>query len=269
MEGKKLAVLGCGNMGSAIVRGVIEAGVFENEELLGYDVVQEKAGRLEEELGIRAERDIELVVREADIILIAVKPQNMRELLEQLRGLVGKDKLVISIAAGIRTEFIEGVLGEIPVVRVMPNTPALVGEGMAAVCCGRFAGDSEAEIAEKIFGALGKVIRVREEQMDAITALSGSGPAYLFFLIEIMEEAARSLGIEPEKAQLLARQTALGAAKLAVEAGVDARELRRQVTSPGGTTEAAFKVLEEAGVGEIFVRAIQAAARRSEELSRL
>jgi len=258
MEGKKLAVLGCGNMGSAIVRGVIEAGVFENEELLGYDVVQEKAGRLEEELGIRAER-----------ILIAVKPQNMRELLEQLRGLVGKDKLVISIAAGIRTEFIEGVLGEIPVVRVMPNTPALVGEGMAAVCCGRFAGDSEAEIAEKIFGALGKVIRVREEQMDAITALSGSGPAYLFFLIEIMEEAARSLGIEPEKAQLLARQTALGAAKLAVEAGEDARELRRQVTSPGGTTEAAFKVLEEAGVGEIFVRAIQVAARRSEELSRL
>jgi pyrroline-5-carboxylate reductase len=193
----------------------------------------------------------------------------MKHVLEDLGPVIRQTQLVLSIAAGITTEFIQTFLAKgVPVIRVMPNTPALIGAGAAALARGRYAKESHEKTAQAIFETVGTAVAVSEKNMDAVTALSGSGPAYVFYLAEAMTEAGHRLGLAPHIVQGLVRQTIQGAGQLLAQSHEEAHTLRRRVTSPGGTTEAALQVLEKARVKSIFSKALQRASRRSQELSK-
>jgi pyrroline-5-carboxylate reductase len=208
-------------------------------------------------------------VAESRVVLLCVKPQVLAEVIPQIASLLTDSHLLVSILAGISTGLLEKKLGKkIPVVRVMPNTPALVGQGMAAICPGRYAREEDLEEVEKIIGAVGEVARVKEELMNLVTALSGSGPAYLFLFTEALAAAGRELGMDGKLADLLARRTVTGASALLAQSGETPAALREKVTSPGGTTAAALKVLEEEGFSRLLRRAVKAARRRGEELQR-
>ena len=262
-----VGIIGCGNMGCALARGMAEARLLPAGRIVGYDAVAAKPRRLARRLKIRAARSI----REAagcSVVLLAVKPQQMGEVLAKIRPLLSHRPLLISIAAGIRTGWIERCAGRgIPVVRVMPNTPALVKKWISAIAPGRSAGGRHRAVAERIFGSVGETVRVPERLMDAVTAVSGSGPAYFFYLMEQMAQAGTALGLPAGTAEKLAAVTAWGAARLVTCGGEEPAALRKKVTSKGGTTEAAFKVFERKGLGRIFREGIRAAARRAKELS--
>lgn len=267
MPEKRLAIIGAGNMGGAIVRGVVRAGLFKPDEVVVCDAVEEKAGALARECRIGVAQTASEAARAASTVLLAVKPQSMDECLSGLKEAVGPSRLVVSIAAGITTDFIQSRLGgKTRVVRVMPNTPALVGAGASAMCRGGHATAEDLAAAERIFAALGKVYKVDESLMDAVTAVSGSGPAYLFLLAEGMERAALESGLSENDTAGLVAQTLFGASKLLVESGEDASVLRERVTSPGGTTEAALAVLNERGFEEIIIAAVNSALNRAKEL---
>ena len=205
---------------------------------------------------------------DADVVLLAVKPQQMSAVLAPLKSAISNRTVFISIAAGMTTGRIEAELGgKARVVRVMPNTPALVGAGAAALAKGAHATDDDLTTAEAILGAVGITVRVEEKFIDAVTALSGSGPAYVFYVAEAMIKAGVAAGLDEALARKLAVQSVYGAGKLLVESGEKPEALRRKVTSPGGTTEAALKVMSERKLAEIFTEAIRAAEQRSRELS--
>jgi pyrroline-5-carboxylate reductase len=265
----ELAIIGAGNMAEAIARGVLDDGLFHAGSLVASDVSAERRSLFERSLGVRAVADNAEAVRGARRVLLSVKPQQMGAALEALGPALDPGALVISIAAGISTSYIERHLGRgLPwrVIRTMPNTPMLVGEGMVGMCPGAHATAEDVADARRIFEAAASVIEVAEEQIDAVTAVSGSGPAYFFYLVEQMIRAGVELGLTAEQAHRLATRTALGAAKMLAH-GTDApQELRRKVTSPGGTTNAAITHMESAGVGPAIVEALKAADRRSKEL---
>ena len=262
-----VGIIGCGNMGSALARGMVEARLLPPGRVIGYDADPAKARKLAKNLRIKAARS----AREAaacSVLLLAVKPQQMEKALEEIRPYLEHRPLLISIAAGMRTGWIERRAGRgIPVVRVMPNTPALVKKGISAVALGASAGPKHRLLAERIFRSVGEVIRVEESRMDAVTAVSGSGPAYFFYLMEQMAETGARLGLSAAAARRLAGATAQGAAELAARSGEDPAALRARVTSRGGTTEAAFKVFKQKKLGAILQSGIRAAARRAKELS--
>ncbi len=260
-----LAVLGAGNMGGALVRGLLSAKILRAPRMSVTDLDAGRRTALKK-FGVRAGADNRAAVRNADVIVLCVKPQQMPGLLAELAGVV-KRALVISIAAGVRTERIEKALGKVPVIRVMPNTPALLRAGALVYASGRYAGRRHETTARKILSALGLVWKVSEPQMDAVTALSGSGPAYVFYLAECLAAAGTVLGLAPDLAEALARQTVYGAGRMLAETSEPAAELRRRVTSPGGTTEAALRVLIRGGLGGIFRKALTAARQRSRALS--
>lgn len=265
---KKIAVIGGGKMGSIIASGLIRHQIVSSKNIVVTDIDPAKLKSLRSSLKVRATSDNAKAAKEAHIIVLAVKPQNMAATLEQIKPAVDQSKVVISIAAGITTKFIETSLGKnIRVVRVMPNTPALVGEGAAAVAAGRFAKPNDIEMARVIFDALGVTIEVKERLMDAVTGLSGSGPAYFFLMIEALIEAGVKTGLTKDMAKKLAVQTMLGAARLCIESGREPSELREMVTSPNGTTFAGLKVLEEKNYRRIIVAAVEAATNRSRELA--
>ncbi len=262
-----LGVVGLGNMGEALVSGVIRTGLVAPERIVASRPDAPVLWPLAAALGIRGTLDNREVVAEADIILLAVKPQMMAAVLAEIAPGVTSEKLVISIAAGVPTRVIEAALeAPAPVIRVMPNTPALVGAGASALCCGAHAREEHAQIARALLGAVGVVLDVPEDAMDAVTAVSGSGPAYVFYLLEAMQAGAIEVGLAPELARTLATQTVLGAARLAAGSDRDAQSLRHQVTSPGGTTEAAIGVFEARAVRTHIVEAIVAARDRGREL---
>ena len=263
-----VGIIGCGNMGTALARGMVEARLLPAGRITGYDADAAMTRRLARGLKIKAARSS----REAAaccVVRQAVKPQQMAEVLAEIRPLLSRRPLLISIAAGVRTDWIERRAGQgVPVVRVMPNTPALVKKGISAIAPGRSAGARHRAVAERIFGSVGETVRVPERLMDAVTAVSGSGPAYFFYLMEQMAEAGAGLGLPAGTAKRLAAVTARGAARLAACGGEDPAALRKKVTSKGGTTEAAFKVFERQGLGRILREGIRAAARRAKELSK-
>ena len=237
-------------------------------QIIAADVRPERLGDLAKTFGIRTMNDNVKAVADADIVLLAVKPQQMSAVLAPLESAATVRKLFISIAAGVTTARIEGELGgKVRVVRVMPNTPALVGAGAAALAKGAYATEDDLATAESILGAVGITVRVEERLIDAVTALSGSGPAYVFYVTEAMIKGGVAAGLDEALAKKLAIQTVYGAAKLLVESGEEPESLRRKVTSPGGTTEAALKVMSERKLVEIFAEAIKAAEQRSRELS--
>lgn len=265
----ELGILGAGNMAEAIAAGVVRGGLLKPEQILASDLSLQRRELFQNKLGIRASDDNRDVARQARMILLSVKPQHMQQVLTGIRQLVRPETLIISIAAGISTRFIETHLGEQApwrVIRTMPNTPMLIGEGMVALARGRHAAQDDAERARKLFETAATVIEVTEDKLDAVTAVSGSGPAYIFFLVEQMIRAGRELGLAAEDSQQLAIRTALGAAKMLANSSDSPQELRSKVTSPGGTTQAAITHMEQHDLPATVVDAIKAAARRSQEL---
>jgi pyrroline-5-carboxylate reductase len=266
----ELGIIGAGNMAEAIARGVISSGLYLPQQVFAADPSPQRLDLFRNQLGVRTSDDNAAVAQHSRILLLSVKPQMMRTALEQLRPALPADALVISIAAGVSTGAIEAALGpqRTPrVIRCMPNTPMLVGAGMSALSAGAHATDDDLARATRIFSAAGQVLTVPEGQMDAVTAVSGSGPAYVFFLVEQMIAAGVSLGLSESEARQLASQTALGAARMLTTAPDAPQDLRRKVTSPNGTTHAAITHLEAHGWPAITIEAVRAAARRSQELS--
>jgi pyrroline-5-carboxylate reductase len=267
-SGRKVAFLGGGKMGEALISGLIRSGGRGTDEIIVTNRREERARELAGKYGVAATLDNAEAVRWADVVVLMAKPQDIETLLSQIREHVGSDKLVISFAAGVRTSFVEKHLpDEVPVVRVMSNVPVMVDEAMSVIAAGSHASDAHLDVAEELLGYVGKVIRLKEKHLDAVTATSGSGPAYFFLLAEAMIEACILLGLSRDVATDLIVQTMLGSAKMLRDTGKHPVELREMVTSPGGTTIEAIRRLEEAGVRAAFLNAIDAARRRSVELA--
>ena len=266
-----LGFIGAGNMAEAIARGVIRSGLLRADQLIASDVAPQRRQLFEQELQVRAIESNLDVARESSTIMLCVKPQYMQAALENLGSTINPNTLIISIAAGISSAFIEKQLGgshRWRIVRSMPNTPMLVGEGMVAIARGANATDDDLSSARRIFESAATVVEVAEDQIDAVTALSGSGPAYFFFLVEQMIAAGISMGLTADQSHQLATRTALGAAKMLTTSADSPQELRRKVTSPGGTTQAAITHMEEQNVGPAIIEAIKAAQRRGKELGK-
>jgi pyrroline-5-carboxylate reductase len=255
-------------MGEALVSGLIRSGARSKDELMVTARREERVAELTDKLGVTATLSNPEAVRWASTLLLTVKPQDMEGLLEQIQDVLTPEHLVISMAAGIRTSFIEHYVPEgAPVVRVMSNVPVLVDEAMSVISPGRHAEDKHLAIAEELLSAVGRVIRLPEKHQDAVVATSGSGPAYFFLLAEAMIESCILLGLPRNVATELIVQTMLGSAKMLRDTGLHPVELREMVTSPGGTTIMAIRHLEQAGVRAAFLNAIDAACRRSVELA--
>jgi pyrroline-5-carboxylate reductase len=266
---KRVAFLGAGKMGEALVSGLIRAGGRRPNEIMVTARREERARELAERHGITASLSNEEAASWAPTLILTVKPQDMEELLDQVESAVAEEHLVISFAAGIRTSFIEHRLAaRVPVVRVMSNVPVLVDEAMSVVSPGGYAEDKHLAVAEELLGYVGRVIRLSEVHQDAVTATSGSGPAYFALLAEAMIDACILLGLSRDVATELIVQTMLGSAKMLRDTGKHPVEIREMVTSPGGTTIAAIRHLEQAGVRAAFLNAIDAARQRSAELAK-
>jgi len=267
MTGRNVAFLGGGKMGEALVSGLIRSGGRTVEEIMVTCRREERARELAGKYGVNATLNNADAVSWAETLVLMVKPQDMEQLLSAIAG-TRAEQLVISFAAGVRTSFVEKHLAEgVPVVRVMSNVPVMVDEAMSVVSAGSHAEDKHLSVAEELLSYVGKVLRLPEGQLDAVTATSGSGPAYFFLLAEAMIEACILLGLSRDVATELIIQTMLGSAKMLRDTGTHPVELREMVTSPGGTTIAAIRHLEEAGVRAAFLNAIDAARRRSAELA--
>jgi len=269
MPDTRLAFLGAGHMAEAIAHGILKAGVLPAEAMVACDVAEQRRNLFRDGLGISALAEAADAVDAAPTVLVAVKPQQFDAALEPVADRFGPAKLVITICAGISTVHAEQVLpAGTRVVRAMPNTPMLVGRGMAAVCPGSAAVEADLATAERFLGAAAEVLRVSEDLMDAVTAVSGSGPAYFFYLAELLAEAGVAVGLAEEDARRLARVTFEGSARLMAETGESPAVLRRKVTSPGGTTEAALHMFDAMGLAKAVTEAVRAARDRGRELGR-
>ncbi len=263
---KQTAILGAGVMGETLLSGLVRAGRRVDNLLVG-EKREDRARELEERYGVAVVGNVE-AARKADTVALVVKPQDMGDVLDEIAGELRPGQLLVSLAAGITTAFIEARVPEgVAVVRVMPNTPALVDEGMAAISPGSHCDEHHLAEAESLMGSVGRVLRIPERQQDAVTAISGSGPAYIFFVVESMIEAGVHLGLPRSTATDLVVQTLVGSAKMLRETGTHPAVLREQVTSPGGTTAAALRELEIHKVRAAFLAAIEAARNRSRALA--
>ena len=262
-----LTFLGAGAMGEALSRGLIAAEIYAPADITFFDIDEARVRALADNLGARAATSTLEAAHNADAILIAVKPQHIESALEPLRAQLRADQLVMSIAAGVSTSRLEACFdGEIPVVRVMPNTPALVGAAATAICRGRYATSDNLAVAKGIFEAVGLCVEADEKLLDAVTGLSGSGPAYVFNFIEALADGGVRAGLGREVALKLAAQTVMGAAKMVLETGEHPGVLKDRVASPGGTTIAGLHELERGGLRGIVMDAVVAASERSREL---
>jgi pyrroline-5-carboxylate reductase len=266
----RIAFIGGGNMATSLIGGLIARGTAA-ADLSVADPAPQQLARLRHEFGVRVTADGAAAVCDADLVVLAVKPQHMAEACRGIAGEIGtRRRVVVSVAAGITIASLQSWLGRgCPLVRTMPNRPALIAAGITAACAAPGVTATERAAAEQLLSAVGPLVWLEDEaQMDAVTAVSGSGPAYFFLLIEALEAAGRDLGLPQDVSHLLAAHTALGAGRMAVESADPPSVLREQVTSRGGTTAAALAVLEEAGLRDALRRAVRAAAERSAELSR-
>jgi len=268
LRDKKIAVIGGGTMGSIIAEGLVARKSVTSSDIIITDIDPARLEHIRSVMGLQAASDSISTAKNADIIIIAVKPQNMAATLQEIATVIDKSKLIISIAAGIRSEFIEGHLKpKSRVTRVMPNTPALIGEGAAAIAKGSFATAADVKITRHIFDHIGITVEVEEKLMDAITGLSGSGPAYCFVIIEALTDAGVQMGLSRNVAAKLAAQTMLGAAKLCLKGDKHPAQLKDMVTSPAGTTAAGLKALEDGKIRATLLSAVEAATKRSKELA--
>ena len=264
-----IGFIGAGNMARSLASGLLKNG-WNRERLLLADPDAGQRETIESILGVTVSTDNSAVAGQADILVLAVKPQILREVVTALAPTVQRKKpLVVSIAAGVRIADIDRWLGGgLPIVRTMPNTAALIGSGASGLFANERVSEAMRNQAESILRAVGITVWLRDERlMDVVTALSGSGPAYFFLVMEALEQAAIDSGLDPKPARLLTLETAFGAAKRALEGHEEPAQLRRRVTSPGGTTERAVKVLEEGGIRSLFGKAMQGAVTRAQEIA--
>ena len=264
----RLAVLGAGNMGSSIIKGLI-AQRYPSEKLIAADINEKSLINLQQAVAIDTTTDMQQAAHQADIILLVVKPQHLQKLCETIHTAC-QDKLVISVAAGVTTASIAGWL-KVPaaIIRAMPNTPALIGAGATAIYATASATSHQIAQAKSIMEAVGMVVEVNDENLiDAVTAVSGSGPAYFFQMMYSMQQAGQALGLDEAIAKQLTVQTALGAALLAQQSTDSLLTLQKQVTSPGGTTESALTVLENNNLPQLYAEALQAAYKRSKQIAK-
>ena len=265
--GKKIAFLGAGNMAGALVRGLVSAGASLPDEILCTDVRKERLDELAHEHGVRTSRDNVESARWADVIVLSTKPQVFDRLLPDVARGVREGALVVSIAAGVPIAAIEARLpAGTRVVRTMPNTPCLVDAGATAIALGTHANDDDLALARRIFEAVGVTVTLDESLLDAVTGLSGSGPAYMFLIIEALSDAGVKVGLHRDSALLLAAQTVFGSAKLLLETGEHPGRLKDQVTSPGGTAIAGLHTLEAGGLRTTLINAVETATARSKQL---
>ncbi|MFH1379664.1 MAG: pyrroline-5-carboxylate reductase [bacterium] len=268
LQDKRFVFLGAGNMGEALIKALAGSKQVSVAQITAVDTDREKLDRVVRSSGVRISSTYDKIA-ESDIIIIAVKPQQMEELIKAIRKFIDEKKLIISAAAGISTRWLEERLGtQTAVIRSMPNMPVLAGQGATALCRGTYATDQHAQLADAFFKFSGKVVHVSEEQMNAVTALSGSGPAYVFYIIEAMLKAGTSLGLAEKDVLELTQQTVSGAVELLRKTGEKPEFLRKKVTSPGGTTEAAIAVMDAKKLQAIIIEAIQKAKERADELAR-
>lgn len=267
LKTRQIGVIGAGNMGEALLRGVLHGGLVGADRVLASARTEERLATLRERLHVRTTLDNGAVVDASDVVVLAVKPQVLGGVLASVRGRFRPDQIVLSVAAGITTESIEDAIGvQAAVMRAMPNTPALVGEGASAYCRGRWATAEHALVTQAILDSVGMAVEVDEALMNPITAVSGTGPAYIFYTLEAMIDGAVRLGIPDELARRLVKQTVFGAARLVMDAGEEPDRLRARVTSKGGTTEAAITHLGQNGYAELVRDAMGAACARANEL---
>ncbi len=266
---ENIGFIGTGNMGKALIEGIVKRGIFSPNRVLGYDIITAKAENLAREFGIRASKSMEELMAESSTVVIAVKPQNMEETLLQMKAYLHGRPLIISIAAGITLEFIEGKLQrELPIIRAMPNTPALVLQGATALAKNRYASEEDMKKALSIFSAVGTAIEVDEKLMDAVTGLSGSGPAYFLLFLEALVDAGVLCGIPRNIAKELIIQTGLGTIEMVKNSKLHFGELKDMVTSPGGTTIYGLKIMDRAGLRGIVMEAVKRAVERASELQK-
>ena len=267
MTSPTYAFLGCGNMAEALVRGLISAKIAEPSQLIATARRPERAEELQKSYAIRTLTDNVQACRDADVILLCVKPQALDKVLTQIAPAIDSRKLVISIAAGVPIAALERKLGAgARIVRAMPNTPALVGMGACAVAPGEHATEGDLQLATSLFNAVGITTVVEESLLDAVTGLSGSGPAYIFLIIEALSDAGVKVGLPRYTALKLAAQTVLGSAQLLIQTHAHPGQLKDQVTSPGGTAIAGLHTLEAGGLRTTLINAVEAATRRAKEL---
>lgn len=267
LQGKNICIVGGGQMGGALVGGLISRKIKEAHEITVTDVDTKRLAELCDSYGVKTAENNILAVKNAPIVILAVKPQTMAEVLEEISGVVDANQLIISIAAGITIGFIEGRLKKgVRVIRTMPNTPALIGEGMTALAGGTTATPEDMALARHIFDAVGRSTVVKEELIDAVTGLSGSGPAYGFIIIEALADGGVQMGLPRDIAVTLAAQTMLGAAKLVLLGERHTGQLKDMVTSPGGTTIAGIRALETGALRGTLMAAVEAATLRSKAL---
>jgi pyrroline-5-carboxylate reductase len=263
-----IVFIGAGNMAEALIAGLITRKTVAPRQIIAVDVRPERLAALKKKYRIETETDAASAVSRGAVIFLSVKPQQMAGALKTIAAVSRPAQLFISIAAGVTTAFIENLLpAGTPVIRSMPNTPALVAAGAIAIAPGRATGKTHLARARKLFAAAGMVVELPEEQINAVTALSGSGPAYVFLLVEAMAAAGTAAGLPPKIAGQLARQTIVGAGAMLAAAEDDPAELRRRVTSPGGTTEAAIRSFEQNNFSSLVAQAVAAARNRARELS--
>lgn len=263
----KAAFLGAGNMGSALIQGALTAGIIQRNNIKVFDIDRNRLKKLAGQYKVTASFSNLEAIQESDFIFICVKPQQIKDLMAELKKNITPKQCLISIVAGIQTQTIEKYFSfPVPVIRVMPNTPALIQNGMTVITKGRFATRAHLQFAKDFFSSVGKVVILAEKYFDVVTAVSGSGPAYLFYLAESLQRAGQQLGLSKSISDLLCKQTLMGSGMM-LDNSSSPIELRRKVTSPGGTTEAAIRYLEKNNWSDIFVEAVKKAKNRSRELS--
>jgi pyrroline-5-carboxylate reductase len=269
MADQRFGFIGTGRMATALARGFIQAELAVGEQIVGFDPVAAAAGEFVAATGGRILANHAQVAQEANILFLAVKPQQMPAAMAALRGHVTSGHLVISIAAGIPLSALGAGLGTAPrLVRVMPNTPCLVGQGASGYCLGQGTTPADGELVGRLLMAVGHAFEVEEKLLDAVTGLSGSGPAFVFVMIEALADGGVQVGLPRAVAQTLAAQTVLGAAQMVLSTGLHPAELKDQVASPGGTTIAGLGALEAGGVRAALMAAVEAATQRSRELGK-
>lgn len=266
---KKIGFIGCGKMASAIIGGVIASNYLPKENIMAAEINEEKASEKSKELGIKVITDNNELVNSVDVVFVATTPNFVEDVLNGIKSSVTKDKLVVSIAAGVTTRFIESILGsDKRVVRVMPNTPALVLEGMSGVAGGTIATEEDVQAVVELLSNIGKAIEVTEEQLDIVTAISGSGPAFYYKVINDIARAGEKMGMDYEKALTLSIQTAIGSAKMLLSSDKSAEDLIASVATKGGCTRVGVDYMEEVDTADMFYNLIKKTAEKAHALGK-
>lgn len=264
----KIGFIGGGKMATAIMKGIINSNWCEAKNIFVSDKNEDALKILEKDYAVQTTLNNIDVVKNSKIILFAVKPFVLRDVLVEIKPYLTNEHIIFSIAAGISIKTMEEIVGEIPVVRIMPNTPALVNEGMSAICRGNFARDEHSKIALEIFKSVGKVVEADEKYIDIITAISGSGPAFYYYIIDKMAKAGEKLGLDYQTCLKLSAQTAYGAAKMIMDTDVSPEQLIVNVTTPGGCTAVGNEVLKEQEISKILFDTIEKTAQKAYELGK-